>query len=88
MPALTWQGKQQLPRDIDEDEDGEGEMLVGILAQQAQRHEAAEEQEQEGEQSGNWVCHMIFLDQSTINNIFVIFQVPSEDDLDGDGDIG
>ena len=49
MPALTQQGKWQLPRDIDEDEDGEGEMLVGILAQRAQRHEAAEEQEQEGE---------------------------------------
>ena len=49
MPALTQRGKQQLPRDIDKDEDSEGEMLVGILAQQAQRCEAAEEQEQERE---------------------------------------
>ena len=88
MPALTRRGKRQLPRDIDKDEDGEGEMLVGILAQRARRREAAEEQEQEGERSGNRVCHMIFLDRSTTNNIFVIFQVPSEDDLDGDGDVG
>lgn len=71
MPALTRRGKRQLPRDIDEDDDDEGEMLVGILAQRARRREAAEEQEQEGEQTGNRVRRMMFLRLSTINDMFL-----------------
>ena len=35
MPTLTWRGKWQLARDIDEDEDDEGEMPVRILTQWA-----------------------------------------------------
>ena len=89
MPVSMQKEKCELPMDIEEDEDGlEGEMLVGILAQQARRRETAEEQEQEGEQTGNQVHHMMFLHWSTINDMFLIFQVPSEDDLDGESDIG
>lgn len=64
MQALTRRGKRELPRDV-EDEDGPGgEMLVGILAQGA-----AEEQEREGEQTGNRVGRMVFSHWSTILNI-------------------
>lgn len=60
MQALTRRGKRELPRDV-EDEDGPGgEMLVGILAQGA-----AEEQEREGEQTGNRVGRMVFSHWST-----------------------
>ena len=88
MPASMRKGKRELPMDIEEDKDGlEGEMLVGILAQWARRCETAEKQEQEGEQTGNQVHCMMFLHWSTINDMFLIFQVPSEDDLDGESNI-
>lgn len=69
MQALTRRGKRELPRDV-EDEDGPGgEMLVRILAQGAQRREAAEEHKREGEQTGNRVGRMVFSHWSTILNI-------------------
>ena len=57
MQALTWRGERELPRDV-EDEDGPGgEMVVGILAQGAQRREAAEEHErEESKLATGWVA--------------------------------
>jgi len=56
MPALTRRRKRELPRDLEEDEDGPGnEMLVGILAQRARRREAAQEREREEQQTGDQV---------------------------------
>ena len=56
MPALTRRRKRELPRDLEEDEDGPGnEMLVRILAQHARRQEAAQEQEREEQQTGDQV---------------------------------
>ena len=65
MPVLTWWGKRQLPEDFEEDADGQGDdMQVGILAQQAQRREAARElelaQAQEEEQTGIQVHSLMF----------------------------
>ena len=89
MPALTRRGKCELPRDVEEDEDGlGGETLVGILAQRARRREAAEEQEQEGEQTGNQVRRMAFSHWLIINNMFLISQVPAEDDLESEDGVG
>jgi len=57
MPALTRQGKRQLPGDLEEDEDAGNEMLVGILAQRGRRRAAAQEQEED--QTGNRVSTII-----------------------------
>jgi len=46
MPALTRRGKRLLPVDLEDEEDGLGNVdAVGILAQRAARREAAREQE-------------------------------------------
>jgi len=66
MPALTRRRKRQLPWDLEEDEDRTGdEMLGGILAQRAQRREAARAQEEE--QTGNRVSSMMF------SHVFLVY---------------
>ena len=88
MPALTRRGKRQLPRDLEEDEDGpEGEMPVGILAQRARRREAAQQREQEEEQTGDQVCGLMF-SGSIVDDMFLIFQDPTEDDIDSEDGVG
>jgi len=88
MPALTRRGKRQLPRDLEEDEDGsEGEMLTGILAQRARRREAAQERGQEEQQTDNQV-RGVMVSWTIIDDMFLISQDPTEDDLNGEDGVG
>jgi len=60
MPALTRRGKRSIPADIEDEEDGLGNVeAVGILAQRAARREAAREQETGEGQVRNQVCSFV-----------------------------